>query len=196
MNRTQLKILLSKVEGFEKPKVKLEQYLTPIELAADIVYTAYMQGDIQGQKIVDLGAGTGLLSIGASKLGGRVYAVETDENAVEILQKNIEKFKQDITIINKDISDFDEKCDTVLMNPPFSVHSDSLIEFWDKATDIADNVYGLCPSNSTNKVIDLVEKKDLNVRTFQRYNVELPNTYGFHTEERREVEVDLILTDK
>ena len=41
MNKTELEIILSKLKGFQNPKVKLEQYITDATVAADIMWNAY-----------------------------------------------------------------------------------------------------------------------------------------------------------
>ncbi|MFB6216919.1 MAG: METTL5 family protein, partial [Candidatus Aenigmatarchaeota archaeon] len=88
--KTELKKKLSRVEGFSQPRVELEQYVTPPELAADLIHTAYMQGDVEGKEVVDLGTGTGILAIGAALAGAQVTAVEKDSDAIEIARENAE----------------------------------------------------------------------------------------------------------
>ena len=89
--KNELRRILSQIKDFEDPKIKLEQYITPPALAADLIYTAYMQQDIIGKKVVDLGGGTGILAIGAAKIGGEVTAVEKDADAVKLARENAEK---------------------------------------------------------------------------------------------------------
>lgn len=196
MKKNQLARKLSKVEDFENPKVKLEQYLTPAHLAADLVYTAYMQGDIQNKEVVDLGAGTGMLSIGAALLGGNVKAVEKDEDAVESLEDNVERFKANLDILNDDMENIDFEADTVLMNPPFSVHSDLGMQFWQKAVETGSRVYAVSPRGKRSVIKDFVEKSGFRVVTTEGYTVSLPPTFGFHTEASQEIEVDIIIAEQ
>ena len=63
--------VLSGLKGFDEAKVRLEQYPTDGETAADILWNMYILGDIDGKVIVDLGAGTGILGIGAGLLGAK-----------------------------------------------------------------------------------------------------------------------------
>lgn len=57
--------------------------------------------------IVDIGAGTGSLSIEAAKFSpdGNIFAIEKNPDAIEVLMKNIKKFSADnITVINDEAS--------------------------------------------------------------------------------------------
>ena len=59
MNKKQLAIKLSKLEQLKEHNQKLEQYTTPSETAASILWHAYMNNDIKGKTIADLGCGSG-----------------------------------------------------------------------------------------------------------------------------------------
>ena len=61
MKLKNLEIRLQKVAGFEKPKAEFEQYMTPAPLAARFLFDAFLHGDIEGMKVLDLGCGTGML---------------------------------------------------------------------------------------------------------------------------------------
>ena len=45
-NKKSLEILLSSARGFEKPLPELEQYETPSDIAADLLWNAFMDGNI------------------------------------------------------------------------------------------------------------------------------------------------------
>jgi putative methylase len=80
---------LERLETFAQPRLELEQYPTPAPLAARLLHTARLQGDVEGRTVVDLGAGTGVLSIGAALAGARrVVALEIDRNALRIASRN------------------------------------------------------------------------------------------------------------
>ena len=194
--KNDLKRVLSKVTGFEHPRIKLEQYVTPPALAADLVFTAYMQGDIEDKKVVDLGTGTGILGIGAAKLDGNVTAVEKDEDALEAAEKNAEKLDAEISFVESDIEDFKGGFDTVVMNPPFSVHSEIGLSFWEKALELGNNVYGISPRGARDSIKNLVRNSSHKLEDVQEYSIGLPPSYGFHTEQNRETPVDLVIAKK
>ncbi len=199
MKKSQLAIKLSKVEEFQQPKISLEQYITPPQLAADILHTAWMQEDIEGRKVVDLGTGTGIFAIGAALLGAeKVVAVEKDEDALEIAKENAEKLDvaDEIRFVRSDIDDFEENFDTVIMNPPFSVHSDIDIGFIQKAIEIGNSVYSVSHPGARKSIKDFVANSDHVLEALEEYEISLPPTYGFHTEENRETKIDVLITRK
>ena len=60
MKQKGLEIILQKVPTYERPNPLIEQYMTPANIAANIIFTAFQFGDIQDKKVVDLGCGTGI----------------------------------------------------------------------------------------------------------------------------------------
>lgn len=189
---------ISKVEAFKSPKISLEQYMTPPELAADILHSAYMQGDIEGKKVVDLGTGTGIFAIGAALLGAEVTAYEKDEDALDLARENAEKLNvaEFIEFVEADIDEIDEQYDTALMNPPFSVHSDEGMKFLETALRCAENVYSVVYGGRKSAIKDFVRQSSHELQTWQEYEISLPATYGFHTEESHEAEVGVLVTSK
>lgn len=59
---------------------------------------------VSGRRVLDLGAGSGLVAIAASKAGARdVLAVEIDRNALAALELNLEANAVSATVIHQDI---------------------------------------------------------------------------------------------
>lgn len=194
--KSDLKKKLSKVEGFKDPKISLEQYTTPPDLASDVVFTAYMQGDLDG-KVLDLGTGTGVLAIGAALLGADVTAADKDPNALDQAQKNAADagVDEDINFVQSDVKDLSGSFDTVLMNPPFSQHSDQGEVFWKVATSISDKVYSVTPASGRQGIKSFINSTNHRVVEQSEFRIDLPATYGFHTEESRETMVDFVITE-
>lgn len=54
----------------------------------------------EGDRLLDIGAGTGSVSIESALQGAQVWAIERDEEALELINVNSEKFKTNINIIS------------------------------------------------------------------------------------------------
>ena len=61
--------------------------MTPLGLAARMLFDAYMKGDMEGMKIFDLGCGTGMLSLGSALLGGDVTGSDTETDFDTVVMK-------------------------------------------------------------------------------------------------------------
>ena len=116
---------LGVVAGFDDPRLALEQYPTPPNLAAHVVHLADLHGDIDGRTVVDLGAGTGMLALAAALRGpARVFGVELDRAALTTATANerrvaasapVHWIQADATRLPLTVPD----PVTVVMNPPF-----------------------------------------------------------------------------
>ncbi|MBC8591402.1 precorrin-6Y C5,15-methyltransferase (decarboxylating) subunit CbiT [Wansuia hejianensis] len=60
-----------------------------------IAYLSLKEGD----RFLDIGAGTGSISIEAALQGAKVWAVEREKEGVDLIHQNSQKFNTDITII-------------------------------------------------------------------------------------------------
>src|SRR6056297_407091 len=123
MSQKHLSRLLSKLYDFKDPKLKLEQYVTNSDVASELLWSADMRGFIKEKTIIDLGAGTGVLGIGALLLGaGKVTFLEKDSSAIELLKKNLKLIEQEYEIseyeiVQGDVSEITKSYDLVIMNP-------------------------------------------------------------------------------
>ncbi|MDY6778142.1 MAG: methyltransferase, partial [Candidatus Nanohaloarchaea archaeon] len=63
MNKSQLQIVLSRLQTFNDPDPSLEQYATPPDVAASFLHRVDLTID-QPAELIDLGSGTGILTIG------------------------------------------------------------------------------------------------------------------------------------
>ncbi|MFZ2769524.1 MAG: 16S rRNA (adenine(1518)-N(6)/adenine(1519)-N(6))-dimethyltransferase RsmA [Minisyncoccia bacterium] len=92
-----------------KPKKSLGQNFLTSEGAVDSILDA---GDVLGEDIIlEIGPGKGVLTKKLLEFGGKVLAVEKDDELFEVLK---EKFKKELknkklTLIHEDILDFDPK---------------------------------------------------------------------------------------
>jgi putative methylase len=192
ISKKQLAVALSRLVLFEKPKIKLEQYCTPSEIAATILWDAYMKGDVEDKTIADLGCGTGILGIGALLLGAsKVYFVEKDEDAIVVLKKNLESLDlEDYEIIESDVSDFTQNVDIVLQNPPFGTRQKHVDKaFLEKAFSIATMIYSF-HKTSTDKFVRAI-CKDYQFTVAERHNFAFPlrQMYKHHKKKIERIEV-------
>jgi putative methylase len=147
MKQRQLEILLQKVPKPATPVPQLEQYMTPAPIAADIIFTAYLWGDIENKTVVDLGCGTGIFSVGAIYMGAKkVLGFDIDKNVIAAAKKYAKTNALAIAYTIKDVAAVDTACDTVLMNPPFGAQKSNQKadrKFIEKAFEISSVIYSL-----------------------------------------------------
>ncbi len=182
----------------EKERIVYEQYSTDSEIAATIIWNALQLGDIENKVIADLGAGTGILGIGALLQGAKkVYFVEKNIKAIEILMKNLESedFLEDKRgiIVNEDVENFKERVDIVLTNPPFGTkrkHSDRV--FVEKACEIAKIAYSFHKSETLEFIYKVIERKGKGAERRWDFDFPLKATMSFHKSRIRKIAVSCI----
>ncbi|MAV57492.1 MAG: METTL5 family protein [Candidatus Thalassarchaeaceae archaeon] len=97
MRLRKLAMSLSKLGVKEDLVASLEQYVTPGDLASRWLFDIQSFGDLTpGCRVVDLGAGNGILGIGAVMMGaGFVKLVEADQELCELADVNAESVLRD-----------------------------------------------------------------------------------------------------
>ena len=145
MQLNDLERMLSRIPSHPAPRADLEQYATPADVAAPLLFEAFTLGDIEGKRVADLGCGTGILGIGAAVLGAReVVAIDLDEGAVEVAAEHARRHSLEMEFRIGDVREWNDSVDTVLMNPPFGAqtkHADR--PFLEAAFRSANVVYSL-----------------------------------------------------
>ena len=195
MKRKDLEIALQSVTNFVDPDPTLEQYMTPATMAADILFEAYRAGDVEGMKVIDLGCGTGMFSIGACLLGaGMVRGFDVSPAALEVARSNAEALGADVDFVECDVRMVDEGADTVFMNPPFGCQNRNADRpFLDKALETAECVYSIHMANSVEFVQGYCEQKGRRVVSYKIYKYEIPHTFAFHTRMKKTVDVAAVV---
>ncbi|MGP3667787.1 MAG: METTL5 family protein [Candidatus Bathyarchaeota archaeon] len=197
VRKRELEIFLSKVKPHPQPKLILEQYTLPPNLAANILYTAtYTFNDITCKSVCDLGCGSGMLALGAAWLKAcNVVAVDIDKLAILTAKSNMEKLGVDVELIVGDIDVLIGKFDTVLQNPPFGVRKRGAdVRFLKKALSLGKVVYSIHKSGLENRrFIEEVVVKDSGGRVTHIFEAELviPHTFNFHKKPKHKVKVDI-----
>jgi len=195
MKKKELEIILQKVPAFEKPSPILEQYLTPAGIAADIIFIAYQFGDIEDKIVFDLGCGTGIFVFGAIIAGAKkVIGFDIDKNSIEQAKKYAKRNNLCVKFLVKDVTDIKEKCDTIIMNPPFGAQkSDRKADrkFIEKGFEIASIFYSLHLSKTIPFIKMMISSMGGNINYSKNYVFPIKYTYEFH--DKRVVNYDVSL---
>lgn len=150
MRLNDLERMLSRLPPHPSPKVELEQYATPAELAAPLLFEARALGDIEGRTVADLGCGTGIFAIGAALLGAAsVVGVDVDHASIVVARDAAARVGARVDWIESAIARWDGRADTVVMNPPFGAQVPGADRaFLDAAFRAAPTVYTLHNANT------------------------------------------------
>lgn len=179
-SKKNLEIILQKLEKPQVYRNDLEQYPTDASLASEILFLAFLDGNIEGKTVGDFGAGNGVLGIGAALLGAvKVYCVEVDHEMVSVIGNNSRDLSVEICEMN--ISMFQQKVDTVVMNPPFGAVSKGADRvFLEKAAELSSYAYSIHNLKSADFVRKFYEEHGEIVRE-SRVRVRTPRLYAHHT---------------
>ena len=91
MRQRHLAMRLSSLQPHPCQSVELEQYPTEGNLAAAWLTKIHLGDGFADKHVLDLGAGNGVLGIGAAFLGAKhVTMVECDSSSVEVLENNVQ----------------------------------------------------------------------------------------------------------
>jgi len=198
VRKIDLEKAISEIEPHPTPKAYLEQYTIPPATAAEVLYIAtYICDDIMNKTVVDLGCGTGRLSIGAALLGAReTFGVDVDKVAVNVAQKNAERMnvKQKAHWIVADIDVVRGTFDTVLQNPPFGVQRRRADrKFIKKSLELGRRIYSLHKGGKSNQefIKRFIERHGGKIRGIFPMKMGIPRMFEFHTKRRHSVQVDL-----
>ncbi len=198
--KSELTQQLGVVVGFDDPRADLEQYRTPPGLAAHLVHTADLQGDIDGRDVVDLGCGTGMLALGAALRGPRrVAGVDVDPGPLATARENERRVgsASSVSWVRADATR-EPLCPggetTVVMNPPFgaqagSEHADRA--FLETAAETAGVSYSIHNADSAGFVEAFADDNAGEVTHAFRAEFELPRQFEFHDEESRVLDAEV-----
>lgn len=220
-SKSGLAVVLSRLSVFQRPKVRVEQYPTDSEIAAEVLWSAFMKGDIDNMVIADLGCGTGILGIGALLLGAKkVYFLDIDQNALETSKNNILYLKSEGYFGNitkerdfvlkcidiKEASGFIEnemsggrlsKINTVLQNPPFGTrikHIDKA--FLEVAMNLAGIIYTFHKSSTENFVKALCHTSKVRITDILRFDFPLKKSIEHHRKKIQKIKVSCFRIEK
>ncbi|MFW9998839.1 MAG: METTL5 family protein [Candidatus Hodarchaeota archaeon] len=203
--KKELVSIIQKTESFSHPKIELEQYTIDARCAVDIIYYAgFEYNDINKAFIIDLGAGTGRLSIVSAFFNASyVLSVDIDIKALKILTRN--KFTLDLNRIFPLCADIEyleisnkhipkNMKVTTIMNPPFGVqtkYADRI--FLKKAFYFSDIVYSIHLANKKVKkfIANYIEKSNWKIDNILPFRMILEKSFPFHKKKAKEIDVDV-----
>ncbi|MFH1329018.1 MAG: METTL5 family protein [Candidatus Bathyarchaeota archaeon] len=196
IRRKKLEVVLSKVRPYPAPRVALEQYVTPCEIAAALLHTAaYAFSDIVNRSVCDFGCGTGTLAIGASYLGAKeTVGIDVDKTAVSVAKDTSKKLGLDVDWVVGDIALISGIFDTVLENPPFGVKRRGAdMAFLKKALETSKVVYTMHKSGENNRrfIKNVVEENRGKISAVIESRLKLPHSFLFHKKPQYEVKIDI-----
>jgi len=184
-------MLLSGLESHPSNSVKLEQYTTDGELAARWLADIAAYGDLaEGCTVADLGAGNGVLALGALAIGaGRAILVEADQDACDVARSNAESMSLTDSVqvihitLGSDPVDL-SSADVVISNPP-----------WGRQTPKADRPFleavlstgvptHLLHSAEARHIEPLFDDAGWTVERYGEADFALPAAYEHHARER------------
>lgn len=190
MKQVSLEIELSKLRPLMDVSPSLEQYPTPPDIAARVLYRALSDGCISGKVVADFGCGNGIFAIGASLLGAeRVYAIDKDPLAVKVAESNSQSLGTEVDFATGEVSDFRTPVDTVLMNPPFgSQKRNADVPFIGRALELSKDFYILLNYKAGDFLERIIEGKG-GVEWEERVEIPLAHSFKFHRKEIKMVDV-------
>ncbi len=194
-----LAIRLQNVSPHPKPKVNLEQYTIPADLAAEILFLAcYAHDDIETKTIADLGTGTGRLALGASMLGaGYVVGVDLDRLSLGVASRNNKVLGLPADWVLGDVETLRGPVDTVLMNPPFGTkqpHAD--VQFLQTALLIGKVAYSIHKSSTREFLTRWLQDRAAKAERIITTKMEIPHQFTFHRKRQGYVEVDVFRIER
>lgn len=201
MRMKKLEEYLSGVDGFEKPKIKLEQYPTPPHIASCVLYNIQAQfEDLEGKLVGDLGCGCGMLSIGSFLLGAQLtVGFELDNDAIDVFRYNVTEMELpaidcvQANILQLPLTKWENCFDTIVTNPPFGTKNNTGMDmrFIETGVHLATKAVYSLHKTSTRDYI-LKKTKEWNVKgqvvAELKYNIEA--SYKFHKNKTVDIEVD------
>ena len=194
IRKRDLAIKLQTIELHPTPRVTLEQYTIPADLAAEILFCAcYVHDDVENKSVLDLGAGTGRLALGASILrASQVVGVDLDQTALEVAVRSCRRLGLEANWVLGDIKALRGPVDTVFMNPPFGTkraHADT--DFLGVALRLGDAIYSIHKSSTRSYLERWFREHDVDAERMISTKLEIPHQFPFHKKKRAYVEVDV-----
>jgi putative methylase len=194
---------LAAVEPFSDPRLDLEQYPTPPDVAAHLLHLADLQGDLTGT-VLDLGAGTGALALAAAcRDPDHVVGVELDGDALATARANERRVAPETAVdwVRGDVRALPvapSSETTVVANPPFGAQDGAAgadRPFLAAAADLAETSYTLHNAGSRAFVESFAGERGGEVTHAFAVAFDVDRQFAFHDEDRRTLSVEAFRID-
>jgi putative methylase len=191
VKRRELERALEGVPEFSNPNPDQEQYRTPAHIAADLLWAAWKDGDIEDKSVLDLGCGTGILSKAAAMLGAStIIGIDLDAEVTAIAQTQV----PDGRFLACDVANLEPmEVDTVVMNPPFGAqrrNRNADRTFYDAALAAgAQAVWFLAPTVSEKFLTSYGKENGSDVERALEWDYPLQATMAHHMDTVRTIKV-------
>ncbi|MDR2874136.1 MAG: METTL5 family protein [Methanobrevibacter sp.] len=210
-SKKSLEVKIESIPKHPNPKVELEQYSTPATIAADILWNAYILGDIDKKNILDLGSGTGIFTIGSLLLGAKYsIGVEIDKESIDLAIKTAKSMElANYNFLNEDLYSFTDlsnenlnkdifkeifnPVDTVIQNPPFGSQfkgkrsSDRI--FIQVAMLLSPVVYSFHMAKTENFLDSYFKSYNGKITHKFYYDFPIPKIYDFHKMQSKNIQI-------
>jgi putative methylase len=200
MSRRQLEIQLDKTASFDNPDWHAEQYSTPPSIAANLLWHLHLGDELQGKTVLDLGAGTGRLGLGAVLLGAEhAHLVDIDGAALSTAQANaralgITDDEYTVTMNSAEHYDAPPGLDLAVMNPPFGTQDKGAdTAFLEKAAATTDLVLSMHKAATQQFVMEWIVEHGHVLLDQHRISFPLKNTMHHHDRDVEHVDVTAVL---
>ena len=156
----------------------------------------YQFGDIKNKKVLDLGCGTGIFSVGTVLTGAEgVVGIDIDSNCIDIARRYADLNSLDISYIVQDVKDVNLKVDTVIMNPPFGAQKSNIKadrKFIERAFKLAPVIYSIHLSKTVPFIDKMVTSLKGKIDYSKDYVFPIKSIYKFHEKKVKNFDVTLL----
>lgn len=194
MKKKDLEIKLESMLPFTDPDASLEQYPTPSVIASDILFAAFINGDVGGLTVNDLGCGTGIFGIGASLLGAEtVRGYDISQSALDLAKKNNLSLGATVEFRRCDVSEVADRADTTFMNPPFGCQTKRADRpFLDKAMELSSSIYSVHMERTLPFIEEYAVSHGRELVSHRTYKYNIPHTFSFHSRAKQCVDIVVV----
>ncbi len=184
-------MILSGLDPHPNDSVELEQYTTEGDLAARWLADIAAFGDLtEGRTVADLGAGNGILGLGALAMGaGRATLVEADQAACDVAKSNAESmgFADSVEVIQATLGSDQvdlRSADVVISNPPWGRQTPKADRPFLEAMIAAEAPSHLLHSAEATHIQPLFEDAGWSAERYGEADFALPAAYSHHSRKR------------